>query len=159
MTRFLLLFAVGCEISAPAGQPGPEGPTGPEGAIGPEGPAAPQPFASEWVMPTGYTSETLFGTTVISVDIPAPEIDAAVLDGGQVTVYGALEGYLPEAWPTGEVQVMPITLMYDFYGVQIDHWSARLREGAIQIRFSNSENTYDSVEEEHLFRYVVIPPE
>lgn len=154
MRLLAISLLAGCELDA--GTLGGEGPAGP---TGPAGVDAPVPFSSDWIRPTGFTAVPDLVPRVFTVAIDAPEIDRAVLDGGSVTVYAQLGGYSEEYWPRGTVQQMPITLLYDVYGPLTDHWSARISEGTIEIEFVNSADFYDSIAEEHDFRYVVTRPQ
>ena len=72
-------------------------------------------------------------------------------------VYGDLRGYTTTIWPSSQVALMPITLMYSQSPTNIDTWTAILSAGNIKIRFINNINTYASIGTTHRFRYVVIP--
>ena len=168
MMVMVAMVAVGCEevggIEGPEGPTGPEGPAGPTGPTGPTGPmgtgGGAAVVSSPWIAPDygTWTEVPLLDARAFVYDIAAPEVTQQVLDGGTVLVYAKLNGYTADVWALDDVGMLPVTLTYDFYGLQIDTWSARLTPGNIELRFVNSLDIYDTVAGGHEFRYVVVPP-
>jgi hypothetical protein len=112
---------------------------------------------SSWTKPETYTKDTIFGIWGFYYDIPAPQITQSVLDTGAVLVYAKLNGYNTRVWPTGQVGLLPIQIVYQQSGVQVDTWSAAASVGKIRIRFINDHNIYTSINNSHEFRYIIIP--
>jgi hypothetical protein len=150
MTAIVLIVS-GCK----KGDIGPQGPAGPAGPQGPIGAA--NVTYSAWFTPTTYQKDTIFGSWGFSHTQAAPAITQAILDNGTVITFGKLMGYNPAIWPAGQVGQLPITINYVQSGGQIDTWQARAFVGNLKIRFVNNNNIYNTIANQHQFRYVIIP--
>ena len=184
-TDYLLLLSIAFMVLVLASC-GKDGKIGPTGAIGATGPTGPQGVAgtngtngvkgvtgstgvtgatgtanviySDWIMPTSYTKDTVFGTYHFYADITASKITQAILDNGTVIVFGKLDGYNPIIWPTDQVSALPIEITYMNGATQnIDSWSSLITLGNVRIDLASSSNAYGSISNAHQFRYVVIP--
>jgi len=139
-----------------AGTNGTNGPTGSIGATGATGTA--NVIYSDWVTPSSYTKDTVFGTYHFYADITASKITQAIVDNGTVIVYGKLDGYNPTIWPTNQVSALPIEITYMNGATQnIDSWSSLITLGNVRIDLASSSNAYGSISNAHSFRYIVIP--
>jgi len=138
------------------GEDGKDGADGNNGKNGTNGNA--NVMSSDWfTATTSFTLTTGFGGIFLLDYIhTAKEITKEIIDTGVVLVYARLKGY-GGLWPTDRVSLMPIVLMYDLNPVEIDTWTAMLSVENIRIRFTNSNNTYNSITQPHQFRYVIIP--
>jgi hypothetical protein len=112
---------------------------------------------SPWFKPDVYKKDTVFGIWGFKYDYAAPAITQNIIDSGTVLVFGKLLGYNGLIWPVGQVGQLPITLTYVSAGTTTDTWSALVTAGNLRIRFVNDKNTYNTISNAHLFRFVVIP--
>ena len=156
----LILFS--CTKQGPTGATGPQGPQGPAGSPGVAGPKGDTGTAnvmySDWFTPDTYTKDTVFGTYHFYYDKPDSAITQEILDSGIVLTYGKLDGYTSLIWPTNQVSLMPITLVYRIGAtIYTDSWSALATVGNLRIQFTNDKNYYNSVSPDHQFRYIIIP--
>lgn len=75
----------------PAGDAGPPGPQGPAGDAGPQGPQGAPGTAnviySPWMYASNLCTATFDNSFIWEADLPAPALDAAILNRGQVVVY------------------------------------------------------------------------
>lgn len=169
--RSFLFFMVAILIAACA-KTGPEGPAGPQGAqgtsgaVGAQGPAGTagatgtaNVIYSDWFTASAYSLSVDFGINNIYYDKAAAGITQIILDSGVVLTYGKLNGYVSIIWPTNQVAQLPITLVYQQSGTQIDTWSAYATVGNLRINFTNNNNLYTNtgLATTHSFRYVIIP--
>lgn len=165
MAASLLLFAQSCGKNGAVGPQGPVGATGPTGATGQAGQTGPtgatgtaNVIYSDWVTPSAYSQNTIFGTVHFDASITASAITQDVLDKGTVLVYGKLDGYTPTIWPAAQVGQLPIVVTYQLSSVTYtDTWSANVTLGNIQIDFVDNLNFYTGISNAHQFRYVIIP--
>jgi len=113
---------------------------------------------SDWITPSTYKKDTIFGTFHFDATITASAITQAILDKGSVLVYAKLDGYNPVIWPTNQVSNLPIVITYmSGTTANIDTWSDNVTLGSIQIDLASSLNAYGSISNAHQFRYVIIP--
>ena len=126
-----------------------------KGDTGPAGTA--NVIFSDWFKPDTYKKDTIFGIWGFNYIQDAPAITQNVLDSGTVIVYGKLLGYNPLVWPVTQIAPLPISLTYVSGGTTTDTWSSLVSVGTVKIRFVNDKNTYGSISNAHLFRYVIIP--
>jgi len=113
---------------------------------------------SDWITPTTYAKDTVFGTVHFDANITASAITQVVLDKGSVIVYGKLDGYNPVIWPTNQVSSLPIVITYmNGSAANLDTWSDNVTLGNIQIDLTSSLNAYGSISNAHQFRYIIIP--
>lgn len=126
---------------------------------GPKGdPGTANVIYSDWVTPSTYTKNTVFGTVYFTADIPASKVTQAILDQGSIIVYGKLNGYTTLIWPTNQVANLPISITYMIGAASnIDVWSALSSVGSIRISLTSSTNAYAGISNAHQFRYVIIP--
>lgn len=152
-------------LGGAAGATGPTGPTGPSGPTGPQGPAGTaNVIYSAWYGPgagggTPWAGAVNFGIQTNFVDKAAPGVTATMMNQGAIIVYARLNGYNTAIWPTGNVSIMPITVMYVSGGTQIDTWRAEYTVGNIRVNFQNNNNLYlpTGMSTTYEFRYVLIP--
>ncbi|MDO3627812.1 collagen-like protein [Mucilaginibacter sp. BT774] len=168
---FMLLVMASCGKDGkigPTGAIGATGPTGPQGVAGTNGTAGvagatgatgtANVIYSDWITPTTYKKDTIFGTYNFYYDITASKVTQVILDNGSVIVYGKLDGYNPIIWPTSQVSALPIEITYMNGSTQnIDSWSDYCTVGNIRINLASSSNAYGSISNLHQFRYVIIP--
>ena len=156
-TKFVLLalvivFTFSCSED---GAVGPQGSAGKDGVDGQDGNA--NVVSSDWFTPSSYTLSTGFGgIKLLEHDQEATEITQEIIDSGAVLVYGKLNGYISSVWPKDQVALLPIMLTYGSIP-HIDTWLAILSEGNIKIRYTNNNNTHNSITASYSFRYIVIP--
>jgi len=113
---------------------------------------------SDWITPSTYKKDTIFGIFHFDANITASKITQAILDKGSVLVYGKLDGYNPVIWPTAQVSSLPILINYmSGTTANLDTWSDNVTLGNIQIDLTSSLNAYGSISNAHQFRYVIIP--
>lgn len=113
---------------------------------------------SAWFTPAQYTKETIFGIHNFSYNQPAPEITQQIIDTGTVLTFGKLLGYSDLIWPASQVSQLPINVTYyQSPASQTDTWSALITPGNLKIRFVNNNNIYNSIANNHMFRYIIIP--
>jgi hypothetical protein len=113
---------------------------------------------SAWFTPNPYTKDTVFGLFNFNWNQAAPAITQPILDSGVVLVYGKLNGYNPVIWPTDQVGLLPITIMYSSSGTTyIDTWSAIVTLGNVRINLVDDNNAYAGISNAHSFRYVIVP--
>jgi hypothetical protein len=112
---------------------------------------------SPWFKPDVYKKDTVFGTWGFRYDHPVPAITQNIIDTGTVLVFAKLLGYNSLIWPLNQVAQMPITLTYQSGGVTNDTWTASVSPGNLRIRFVNDRNIYNTIANQHQFRYIIIP--
>ncbi|MBV8389000.1 MAG: collagen-like protein [Mucilaginibacter sp.] len=172
-TDYLLLLSIALMllVMASCGKDGKVGPTGPTGATGPQGVAGTNGAVgatgatgtanviySDWITPSSYKKDTVFGSYHFYADITASAITQSVLDNGTVLVFGKLDGYNVSVWPTAQVSPMPISITYQLGStIYTDFWSALATPGNVRIDFVDNQNYYNSISTLHQFRYVIIP--
>ncbi len=136
---------------------GTSGAAGAQGATGEAGTA--NVIYSDWFTPSAYALSVNFGENNIYYDQAATGITQVILDSGVVLTYGKLDGYTSTIWPTNQVAQLPITVVYQSSGAQIDTWSAYATVGNLRINFTNNTNLYTNtgLSTSHTFRYILIP--
>jgi hypothetical protein len=171
---FMLLVLASCGKDGAVGPKGPIGPTGLQGAAGTNGTngvagaqgatgttgatGTANVIYSDWITPSTYKKDTVFGTYNFYYDITASKVTQAILDNGSVIVYGKLDGYNPLIWPTNQVSALPIEITYMNGATQnVDSWSDYCTVGNIRINLASSSNAYSAISNAHQFRYVIIP--
>jgi hypothetical protein len=147
---FSLFLFSGLLISAVSCQKGTAGPAGPPGTA--------NVIYSDWFTPAAYVKDTVFGSYGFSYDTAIAGLTEPIIDSGTVIVFGQLDGYVTNIWPTGQTAALPITITYmDGASPNIDTWSALLSLGNLKIQLISSLNAYGGISNSHHFRYVIIP--
>ncbi|WP_156522680.1 hypothetical protein [Arachidicoccus ginsenosidimutans] len=132
-----------------------------KGDIGPAGPQGDTGTAnviySDWFKPSSYVKDTVFGIYGLSYTITEPKITQDILDKGMVMVYAKLNTYNQHIWPTGQVGLLPISIIYK-QGTTLytDEWTSIVLSGKVKIRFTNDHNLYDNISSGNSFRYVIV---
>ena len=130
-----------------------KGDTGPAGATG-----TANVIYSDWFTPASYKKDTVFGSYGFNYDTAVAGITQPIVDSGTVIVFGKLDGYITNVWPTAQVAALPIIITYmDGSTPNIDTWSALVTTGNLRIRLVSSLNAYGSISHAHQFRYIIIP--
>lgn len=126
-----------------------------KGDTGPAGTA--NVYYSDWFKPEAFIKDTVFGIWGFKFNKSVPQITQNILDSGAVITFGKLTGYNPAVWPANTVSQLPISINYMQGGYQEDFWTATASPGNLRIRFTNNNNIYTTISNQHLFRYVIIP--
>ncbi|CAZ95004.1 MULTISPECIES: collagen-like protein [Zobellia] len=147
--------------TGPIGPQGEQGPAGEQGVQGPEGPAGEDGnanvIASEW-FPLTFEKTMVNELPHFNGNKAVPEITSEIVEEGTVIVYGKLNGYTENVWPTDKVAQFPITLMYNALGnTQIDIYKAFISEGNIQFNVTENYDIHGGVSPYHMYRYIIIP--
>lgn len=134
---------------------GVDGTNGDNGEDGEDGNA--NIIASEWFR-LSFEKTLVNGLPHFNGTKSAPEITSEIVEKGTVIVYGKLNGYVENVWPTDKVAQFPITVMHYVLGnTQIAIFKAYISEGNIQINITENYDIHDGVSPYNSFRYVVIP--
>lgn len=157
-TPLFFLFLISSCKKGDVGPQGPQGPQGTQGETGSKGEAGSANVKySAWFTPSSYVRTTVYGLSNFTYAAAATEVTQDIIDQGTVLVYGKLNGYNDNIWPTNSVGQLPITLSYIITETSVDTWDAILSPAKITIRMVNSTNTYTTLNHAHQFRYIVIP--
>jgi len=117
---------------------------------------------SEWINPTHYIKDTVYGIWGFSYTIDDPRITQDVVDKGSVMVYGNLSAYDKYLWSHTQEQagILPVTIIYIQNNIlYTDRWTASVSLGKIKIRFTDDHNLYLNgiAAGANSFRYVIMP--
>ncbi len=148
-----------CSKEGPMGATGPQGPTGPagaQGASGPQGePGTANVIYSEWLDVTFEpATDNNSGDTVIwFAEIPAPQLDVAMLTNGEIKVY--FNGGAPD-----DPAVFPLPL-FDAYALTgVQNINVYFTNGFITLYSTDDASTFtDQGVKVWQYRYILIPGE
>ena len=121
---------------------------------------------SDWETATAFSETKIFGRNTFAASFAEPKITQSILDQGAVIVYGKLDGYNTEIWPTNQVSQLPIIVSYVQTTAkgknqgESDTWSGVDTVGTVSVTFTNNHNLYtkaDSIYNNMQFRYIIIP--
>lgn len=139
-------------IDGADGTNGINGTNGTDGADGADGNA--NVIYSDWFTPSWTKTTDAFGRDLFEHDEAAADITQDILDSGVILVYGQLNGYNSDLWPTYQVGLLPLVITYN---TDIDTWTLIFSVGNLRIRLINNNNSYSSLSILYQFRYIIIP--